>query len=318
MAPAIKLIDMKPGKPNRHTNVYQTFGKLGITIKKLHDAKGAFYVIVSEENLEKILTEENRKECRKEGYELQAPLEYNSLKTIVVKQLHYMVDSFSDQEIIDSIHELGDRAEVESMYRLPTTSKMLKIRFVSQQMAQTAMTKGLVILHQFIPHWNVEREIFVRLTPCRNCFSYEHKMKDCTEEKKMRCTYCAGEHKQADCKTSEPWCINCGGAHRTLASACKIRKDLIKKRSKEIREFSKSRNRQEGAQGLAGAFSYAETARTGAAREGRRQETANPLTKEETKDMLTIIMSAIVYGHYMEALVPGSFQTNVRYIGLMA
>ena len=27
--------------------------------------------------------------------------------------------------------------------------------------------------------------------------------------------------------------------------------------------------------------------------------------------MLTIIMSAIVYGHYMEALVPGSFQTNV-------
>ena len=58
-----------------------------------------------------------------------------------------MVDSFSDEEIIDSIHELNDWAEVESMYRLPTTSKMLKIRFVSQQMVQTAMTKGLVILH---------------------------------------------------------------------------------------------------------------------------------------------------------------------------
>ena len=28
--------------------------------------------------------------------------------------------------------------------------------------------------------------------------------------------------------------------------------------------------------------------------------------------MLTIIMSAIVYGHYMEALVPGSFQDNVN------
>ena len=74
------------------------------------------------------------------------------------------------------------------------------------------------------------------------------------------------------------------------------------------------RNRQEGAQGLAGAFSYAGTVRTGAAREGRRQETTNPLTKEETKDMLTIIMSAIVYGYYMEALVPGSFQTNVSEI----
>ena len=28
--------------------------------------------------------------------------------------------------------------------------------------------------------------------------------------------------------------------------------------------------------------------------------------------MLTVIMSAIVYGHYMEALVPGSFQDNVN------
>ena len=311
MAPAIKLIDKTPGEPNRHANVYRTFGKLGITIKKVHDARGAFYVIVSEENLEKILTEENKRECRKEGYEIQAPLEYNSIKTIVVKQLDNMVDSFSDQEIVDSIHELNDWAKVESMYRLPTTSKMLKIRFTSQQMVQTAMTKGLVILHQFIPHWNVEREIFVRLTPCRNCFSYEHKIKDCTVEKKMRCTYCAGEHKQSDCTATEPWCINCGGAHRTLASACRIRKDLIKKRSKEIRERSKSRNRQGGAQSSVGAFSYAEAARTGAPGEGRRQETTNPLTKEETKDMLTIIMSAIVYGHYMEALVPGSFQANV-------
>ena len=66
MAHTIKLIDKKPGEPHRH-NVYKTFGRLGINIKKVHDAKGAFYVIVSEENLEKILTEENKEECRKEG-----------------------------------------------------------------------------------------------------------------------------------------------------------------------------------------------------------------------------------------------------------
>ena len=92
MAPAIKLIDKKPGEPHCHNNVYRTFGRLGISIKKVHDAKGAFYVIVSEENLEKILTEENKKECRKEGYELVAPIEYNSLKTVVIKQLDYMTD----------------------------------------------------------------------------------------------------------------------------------------------------------------------------------------------------------------------------------
>ena len=96
MAPAVKLIDKCPGDPNRHTNVYHTFGKLGISIKKVHDTKGAFYVMVTEENLEKILTDENKNECRKEGYELQAPIVYESLKTIVVKQLDYMIDSFTD------------------------------------------------------------------------------------------------------------------------------------------------------------------------------------------------------------------------------
>ena len=305
MAPAIKLIDKNPGEPHRHNNVYRTLGRLGISIKKVHDAKGAFYVIVREENLEKILTEKNKKEFRKEAYELVVPIEYNSLKTVVMKQLDYMTDSFTDQEVIDSIRELNDWAEVEDLYRLPTTSKMIKIRFTSQQMVQTALTKGIVILHQFIPHWNAEKEIFVRLTPCRNCFSYDHKIRDCPREKKMRCTFCREERKQQECKATVPKCINCGKAHHTLAAARKIRKELIKKTSKEVRERSKSRNRQGGMQGPMEAQSYSETARE------RSGPETSPLTNEETK-MLTVIMSAIVYGHYMETLVPGSFQDNVN------
>ena len=85
MAPAIKLIDKKPGEPHGHNNVYRTFGRLGISIKKVHDAKEAFYVVVSEENKEKILTDENKALCGREGYELVAPIEYNSLKTVVNK-----------------------------------------------------------------------------------------------------------------------------------------------------------------------------------------------------------------------------------------
>ena len=311
MAPALKLIDKKLGEPDRHNNVYRTFGRLGINIKKVHDTKGAFYVIVSEENLEKILTEENKKACCKEEYEMVTPLEYNSLKTVVVK-LDYMIDSFNDGEIVDSIHERNNWPEVEEIYRLPTTSKMIKIHFTSQLMVQTAMTKGLVVLHQLIPHWNIEKEIFVRLTPCRNCFAYDHRIRDCPNEQKMWCTFCGEGHKQADCKAATPKCINCGGPHRTLAVACKVRKELIKKKSKEIRERSKSRTRQGVQQDFTGARSFVEAARAGSEGSTRRQETTTPLTKEETRHVtVTVIMSAIVYGHYMEALVPGSFQENV-------
>ena len=127
-------------------------------------------------------------------------------------------------------------AKVESIYKIPSTSKILKIRFQTQQMEQLALDNGIRILHQFIPKWNIEKEVIIRLNPCRNrnCFHYDHKLKECKNEKKLRCTFCAGEHRQHDCKTQQAKCINCGGPHRTLAASCKIRKDLIKKRRGEI------------------------------------------------------------------------------------
>ena len=127
----------------------------------------------------------------------------------------------------------------------------------------------------------------------------------------MHCPYCSENHKQADCKATVPKCINCGEAHRTLAAVCKVRKELIKKRSKAIRDRNRSRLRQGGAQGFIGATSFADAARVRGERGTRGPEPTIPLSKQETKDMLTVIMSAIVYGHYMEALVPGSFQENI-------
>ena len=84
----------------------------------------------------------------------------------------------------------------------------------------------------------------------------------------MRCMYCGEGHKQQDCNAAVPKCINCGEAHRTLAAACRIRKELIKKRTREIRDRSKSRNRQMGAQPPIGTFSYAGAAGAGAGGKG--------------------------------------------------
>ena len=214
-----------------------------------------------------------------------------------------MLDSYTDEEVIDSIERHNDWAQVEHIYGIPAAGKLVKIRSKTQQMAQNALDKRLIILHQSIPKWNLEKEIFIKLTPCRNCFRYDHKSSDCKEEKKDRCTYCAGNHKQFDCKAEAPCCINCGGQHRTLAAVCKVRKDLIKKRSEEIRNRAKA-NKQWG--------SYATAT---AANPNLSTGTANTnlpgLTKDETKDMMTTIMSAIVYSHYVEALTPGTFRHNM-------
>ena len=62
-------------------------------------------------------------------------------------------------ENLDSIERHNDWAQVEHIYRIPAAGKLLKIRFKSQQMAQNALDKGLIILHQSILKWNLEKEI---------------------------------------------------------------------------------------------------------------------------------------------------------------
>ena len=110
-------------------------------------------------------------------------------------------------------------------------------------------------------------------------------------------------HRQFDCAAEAPCCINFGGNHRTLAAACKVRKDLIKKRSEKIRNRAKI-NKQWGSYATA-------TAANPNLSTGTTNSNLPGLTKDETKDMMTIIMSAIVYSHYVEALTPGTFQQNM-------
>ena len=100
-------------------------------------------------------------------------------------------------------------------------------------MANKADKEGMIILFQRIPPKRIEKEIFVKLLPCNNCFRYDHGRKDCKEEKKTLCAYCGSDgHKQSSCVNPEPKCLNCGEAHRTLAAQCKIKKELIKKGKK--------------------------------------------------------------------------------------
>ena len=307
MAPAIKIIDKRPNEPHRHNKVFQTFGRIGVSIKKVHDGKGVFFAIANEDSLETILSSESTAIFREVGFELVPPIEYNSLKTVVIKNLDYMVDSYSDEEIIESIERLNSWAKVEYVYKIPTTSKLIKVRFQNQQMVQVALQKGINILHQHIPQWSIEKELFVRLTPCRNCYGYDHRLKDCKAEKKARCTYCAEEHKQSECKANQPCCINCGGQHRTLAAACKIRKELIKQKSGDIRANARSQSQHRQYTSYASAATSSNN--TGS------QKTSNSvpgLTKNETKEIITTIMSSIVFSHYVEAIEPGSFQRTMN------
>ena len=96
-----------------------------------------------------------------------------------------------------------------------------------------------------------------------------------------------------------------------MAAQCKIRKDLIKHKRKEIRDRSRDRSRSKGrnqthaAERVEGA-TYADRAKADTER--------GSTLMDENKDLMTIIMLAIVYSHYLETIIPGNFQSNMDLI----
>ena len=184
---------------------------------------------------------------------------------------------------------------------------MLKIRFNTTEMAARAVRDGLVVVYQRIPPRYIEKEIFVKLTHFYNCYSYENKTQSCEINKQSICAFCAKKgHTQNNCTESTPKCINCEGKHKTLASVCPVRKRLIKERSKDVREQSRSWSK-------ARQVSYADSV-TPKQQQQQQQKFFSPPTNVEghnTRDLVAKIITSITSAHYVETLEPGSFQNTM-------
>ena len=225
------------------------------------------------------------------------------MRTVIVRHIDKVITEFSDNEIIQNIETTNEWAKVEYVYKLTDTGRMLKVRFATTEMAARAVREGLLVLYQRIPPRYIEKEIFVKLTPYYNCYSYDHKTQSCETNKQSICAFCTQTgHTQSNCTATTPKCINCEGKHKTLASVCPVRKKLIKERSKDVRERSRSRSR-------ARQVIYANMVTP-----KQQQQFFSPLTNvdgQNTRDIVAKIITSITFAHYVETLKPGSFQSSM-------
>ena len=60
-------------------------------------------------------------------------------------------------------------AEVESIYRITESGRLVNVKLISTKMVTVALNEGIVVINQKTPPKNIERKIFIRLTPCYNC-----------------------------------------------------------------------------------------------------------------------------------------------------
>lgn len=304
--PAVRIRDSNVSK-QRKKILWEMLGDADIRPHRIHEANKAYFAIVNQEEIDQILRQDIRHKLKQKGFDVNEPLEYNANRTIIIKRLDNIIDEYTDDEIIQSLESQNSDLTVESLYRFKTTAKIIKVMLQSHARVQKALTEGIYLLHQRVKPNQIEKEIYIKLTPCTNCYRYEHTTNNCNENQLTLCAFCGqNDHKQKDCKSKDPNCLNCGEAHRTLAAACPLRKKLIKEKRTTIRDRSRSQSRARPNQQQQ---SYAEKTKAGIS---EATKIINTSSKSELKKLITKIMTSITYSHYMEAMYPGTFQRNMN------
>ena len=137
----VKIIDKAPREPRRRPRLWETFGKVGIHPSDIKEGKGCYYAILQSTVVEKLLTDDVKNEFMKESYDIVTPIEFNAMRSVVVRHLDRILDEYEDQEVIDSINRHNTWAEAESIYRITQKGRLLKVRFKSTLDTLGLMTK---------------------------------------------------------------------------------------------------------------------------------------------------------------------------------
>ena len=140
--------DKRYGNPLELVGIYPT---------ELKEGKGVYYAIVKETRIEHIITDEMKETFTKNSLQITPPIEYDALRSVIVKHLDKVLDDYSNDEVIESIRQANHWDQVEEMVRIPTTGRLLKIKFQSASMAKQEIEDGIIILHQKINAKHMEK-----------------------------------------------------------------------------------------------------------------------------------------------------------------
>ena len=87
------------------------------------------------------------------------------------------------------------------------------------------------MFYMFVSPSQISADDFINILTCFKCYAFEdHPTKEC-QVTDTRCSECAATgHRWNECQSTTKKCLNCSGPHRTLAMACPIKKEAVKKK----------------------------------------------------------------------------------------
>ena len=213
-------------------------------VYKIRENRDGFILVTDSQGMDALVKEESRKKFNDEGLEIQFPSEYEASRTVILKNVDSLVHEMTEEEIKESI---ATQHTVRQVVEFPNNKYLLKVIFVTAEAADSTVKSGLSVGFQKFFDKNIDKEIFVPIIPCYRCYQYDHQKKNCAKPADYQiCSNCSEVgHNYDQCNNTFVGCINCQGDHRTLATRCPIRKEIVTNKIKEHRDKLKSKT-QEG------------------------------------------------------------------------
>lgn len=195
-----------------------------------------------ENEVEKLLTPQAGEKLKEMGLEVRLPPKIKAQRSVICRQLDSHVGANSADDLKHEIERCNAQLKVAEVIKFGVHTHVMKIEFTESEMAHHALENGILAFNVKIASRQIKKEEHIDLLMCFNCYKLEsHTSKECPTPDLVVCSECSGNHNYKDCKSLVKKCINCKGAHRTMAMACPLKKETIRKKKASKEEEQKTK-----------------------------------------------------------------------------
>ena len=291
---------MTDKKPTKGEILAALNDDLQINLIRLIEGRNSFIALChTEEDASKLNSKDGQETAKKLGLAIANSLAFEARKAIIAKNYDFWITTHSTDEIKDDFNNRYPATQCTKVITMGKNKQFMKIVFNDQEHAKTVAKNGFSIFHVRVPSCNIQIDEFVEVQMCMKCYKInEHATRHCKSTITI-CSECSETgHRWNECKSNTKRCINCEGDHKTTAPQCPIRKKEVNKK------------RQQATQN---------TVRAGISYSSVATNAAPSMTTNMSVPTGSIlkISAAIMYAHTINAMKPGSFNTEVNNILLL-
>ena len=254
------------------------------------------------DDIDVILSDKGSEVLKKLNFVARIPPEVRARRSLFLRRIDAYVGAHTAAEIKTELETQNNWLKVREVFTIKDYTHVLKIECKEVQMADRALREGVLCFYNKVAPGQIEREAYVSLQLCFRCYKYEaHPTSECPEGNIQWCSECgAKDNTFRDCKNPAKCCLNCGGPHRTMAVACKVKRELMKTKMNKQNEQKEQQKHQ----------TYTSVARTAASAAIAQTITpTQPIRIEDERGLKAVV--PIPHAHIHNLIVPGTYKTEL-------